>query len=79
MADLRNYSVARLTSANVNVPRWTISCTVVDSATGATLADFTGANALSFPGVLATLTATQRNDLMEALFTRIALIRAGEV
>lgn len=77
MPDLQNFTVTAQAAANINVPRFTISCTVTDSQTGAVLADFTGANAITFPGVLTTLTAQQRRDLLDLIVTKIIFQKAG--
>ena len=75
MPDLQNFTVTAIGSASVNVPRFTISGQITDSRTGAVLRDFTGANAITFPNVLGTLTAAQRlkvlDLLAEALLRRI--------
>lgn len=63
MADLLNFAITRQSAVSLSVPRYQIACTVVDSADQSkVIADLTGANALSFPAVLATLTAAQRDD-----------------
>jgi len=78
MPDILNYSVTVLGAANVNVPRATIAARVVDSSNQSiVLADFTGGNALNWPGVLTTLTATQRQQLIDMVATTIILMRAG--
>lgn len=77
MADLQALSVTALGSASVNVPRATISALVTDSQTGAILADFTGANAIAFPAVLAQLTAAQRRDLIDLVVPWLVRTRAG--
>lgn len=78
MADLLNFAITPLSSANVNVPRATISARVVDSNDqNIVLADFTGANALTFPGVLSTLSAADRLELAQAIATWIIFKRAG--
>lgn len=65
MADLVNFTITKLANANVSVPRWTLSGRLVDSKTQQTvLADFTGANTVAFPGVLASLTAAQQDELI---------------
>ena len=42
-----------------------------------TIADFTGANAIQYPAVLATMSADQRATLMDQIAQTIVLIRAG--
>ncbi len=77
MPDLQNFSITPMAAANINVPRATIEAQITDSQTGVVLADFTGVNALTFPGVLTTLTAAQRRDLIDLIATRIIFMKAG--
>lgn len=77
MPDFQNYSVTRRSAVNVNVPRYEIQVRVTDSNTGATIADFTGANALMWPGVLSTLTAEQRDVLIDQIASMIINMKAG--
>ena len=57
MTVLQQYAVTRNgTVAIASFPRFTITAQVYDNA-GTLLADFTGANALSFPAVVKTLLA----------------------
>ena len=75
MPDLQKFTVTAIGSANISVPRFTISGQITNSRTGAVLRDFTGANAITFPNVLGTLTAAQQikviDILAEALLRRI--------
>lgn len=75
MPDLQNFSVTAASAVNVNVPRFTISCQVVQGAT--VLADFTGANAIQFPSVLSTLSAAQRRELVDLIANTIVYQKAG--
>mgnify|MGYP001575059924 FL=1 len=77
MPDLQNFSITPMAAANINVPRATISAQITDSQTGEVLADFTGGNALTFPGVLTTLTAAQRQELINLIATTIVFMKAG--
>ena len=77
MPDLQNFAITILGAANVNIPRAQISARLVDSQTGVLLSDFTGANALNWPGVLTTLTVAQRRYLIDQLANTILLMRAG--
>ena len=67
MPDLTSFSITPLASAPVTVPRATISGKVINPITKAVLADFTGANALTFPNVLGSLTAAERLELVEMI------------
>ena len=77
MPDLQKFKITALSAANVNVPRATIEGQICDSTTGAVLHDFTGANALTFPGVLTTLTAEQRRVLVERLASWLLMVKGG--
>ena len=77
MPDLQQFTITSLSSANVNVPRARIEARVVDSQTGALIADLTGANAITFPGVLTQLTVDQRRELIELVATWLIQVRAG--
>lgn len=72
MPDIQQFSITPLASANVTVPRASISAQVTTDA-GAVLFDFTGANAIVFPLVIASLSAADRLDL--ARYVAIWLIR----
>ena len=77
MPDLQEFLITPQASANINVPRATISAKVTDSSTGEVLSDFTGANAIQWPSVLTTLTATQRQNLIDLVATTIVMMKAG--
>lgn len=77
MPDLQNFSITPMAAANINVPRATIEGQVTDSTTREVLSDFTGGNALTFPGVLTTLTAAQRRELIDLIATTIIFMKAG--
>ena len=79
MADLQNFSVTTASAVSVVVPRFTIQAKVVDSQSGATLADYTGGSALQFPSILATLSAQQRQDIIDLIATLIINQKAGLV
>lgn len=70
MPDLQEFSVAPNGTATLNnFPRFTISAKITDSKTGAVLFDFTGANAIQFPGDLPTIlnTAAERRAFVETI------------
>lgn len=73
--DIQNFSITANSAVNVNVPRFTITATVLDGP--AVIADFTGANSIQFPGVLATLNAQQRRDLIDLIANTIIQMKAG--
>lgn len=68
MPDLQNFAVTKLSNQTINnAPRYQISCTVNNSSTGALIRDFTGANALIFPQVLATLSEAERVEMIQLI------------
>lgn len=76
MADLSVYSVTEdAVPATITVPTYTIEAKLVDGAT--TIADYTGPNALSFPGVLGALTEDQRSQLLDTIGNTIVDMKAG--
>lgn len=77
MPDFLNFSITDLPDITATVPRFRIECEVRDSQTSALLFDFTGANALTFPGVLTTLTAPQRKSLLRGLVRRIIQMKTN--
>jgi len=78
MADFLQFQITALSSANVNVPRATIEALVVDSDDQSiVIADFTGVNALNFPGVITTLTAAQRLELARMIAGWLLRVKAG--
>lgn len=77
MADIQNFLITPLTNANINVPRARIEATVNDSNTGTILADFTGVNALIWPGVVSTLSAEERRELVDIIAIWLIHKKAG--
>jgi hypothetical protein len=77
MPDLNNFAVTRTDAANINVPTHQFAATVTDSSTGATIADFTGPNVISWPSVLATLSPVQQDQIAQQIAQKIVLIKAG--
>lgn len=78
MPDILGFQISALGSASVNVPRAQIEGRVVDSTNQSTvIADFTGANALIFPAVVATLTAPQRLELAQMIAGWLLRTKAG--
>ena len=81
MADLQDFSIARNGSVNATVPRYTISAKVTESSYSPggppIIADFTGGNSLSFPGVLLTLTDDQRDEFINMIALWLIKIKAG--
>lgn len=77
MPDLQDFAVAPTGTKSVSVPTFAIAAKLVDSQTGAVLADLTGARALSFPGVLKDLSADDRRELFDLIAHWLLLRRAG--
>ena len=77
MPDLQDSSVSRQGAANINVPTHQITGRLTDSSTGATLADFTGTNAITWPGVLATLTSEQQDEIAQNVANQLLFWKAG--
>lgn len=82
MANIQQYSVTRSGTTNIqNFPRYVITASVEDTdpVTGlrVVIADFTGANALNFPAVMATLTPEQRDRFIELVSMWLVNVKAG--
>lgn len=78
MPDFLQFKITALASAAVTVPRAQIEALVVDSTNQSqVIADFTGANALIFPAVIATLTTAQRLDLARLIANWLIQTKAG--
>ena len=68
MPDVMEFSVTRISNASVSLPRWTIAGKLVDSKTQKqVIADFTGANAITFPQILTSLTAAERDEMVQMI------------
>lgn len=78
MARLQEYLITDTGRKNVpgSVPTFSIAGRVYDDA-GTLVADFTGANAISFPAVLVTLTDAEMRILEEMVATWLILTKAG--
>lgn len=76
MPSIRQFTVAPLVAVQVTVPRFQIEAQILDDD-GTVIADYTGANALVFPAVLATLTPAQRRLVLEGMLLKLLLYRAG--
>ena len=77
MPDIQNLTITPLANASISVPRFTIAGTVNDSRTGAVLFDFRGANAITFPNFLGTLTAAQRLEVIDLILEYLIHKRTG--
>jgi len=75
--NIDQFSITPLASASVNVPRAQVEGRLLDDATGAVIADFTGANAVIFPNVLSNLTAAERLEVLNLVINYIILKRFG--
>lgn len=77
MPDLKNLTITAGGTVTPTLQQFTVSVQVTNSQTGAVLADFTGANVLVWPNVLATLTVTQRRELIERVMWDVIRRRSG--
>jgi hypothetical protein len=77
MADFRNFQLTAQADASLTVARINIEATVVDSTTGAVIADFTGANAVQFAIRVPGFTAAQHRAIAEQLARDILHMKAG--
>lgn len=80
--NLQNFTVVRNGTVNIqNAPRYTITGQLQDTdpATGLPriVADFTGANAITFPGELANRTPEERDFLIQRLSRTLIEMKAG--
>lgn len=76
MADINQFAVIPDQSASqVTTQGQTITALITED--GQTIADFTGNNALRFPGVLDTIDANKRQELVTDMASRIVRIKAG--
>jgi len=80
--NLQNFTVVRNGSVNLNqAPRYTITGQLQDTdpATGRPriVADFTGANAITFPGELANRTAEEREAILLVISRMLIDMKAG--
>jgi hypothetical protein len=78
MPDLRNFTVTRGAGIQVTIPQYTISGQVVDSETQKTvLADFSGANVILFPQILASASQAQLEALLAMIVRAIITAKTG--
>ena len=64
MADLQNFTITPGAVQQITAPTYTLSGRLIDSTTGAVIADFTGANSLTFLQIFAALSAADRTQFM---------------
>lgn len=77
MPDLQQFSLTAQADASLTVARLTISGQVTDSATGAVLVDFTGANAVVFALRVPGFSAAEHRQLAALVGQRILMYKAG--
>lgn len=80
--NLQQFSIVRNGSVNLNnVPRYTISGRLedVNPETGLyeAIGDFTGANAITFPGELVSRTEDQRTAILNVIARMLIEMKAG--
>ncbi|CAB4174320.1 hypothetical protein UFOVP1028_28 [uncultured Caudovirales phage] len=77
MTVMQEHAITRNGTVSIaSFPRFTITAKVYDND-GTLLADFTGASALSFPGVVTTLTAAQQVELAQLIAQWLVTTKAG--
>lgn len=82
MAFIQDFAITRDGTVNIaNFPRYSITARVedFDSLTGLmiTLADFTGANAMSFPGEMRNRTPEERDHILRTIATMLVEMKSG--
>lgn len=78
MADLKNFTVTRGANVQVTIPTYSISGQVVDSTDQTkVLADFSGANAISFPQILGQASQAQLEALLQLIIRAIITAKTG--
>ncbi len=78
MADMLQFKITPLGAVSASIPRAQIEALVVDSANqSSVIADFTGVNALIFPGVITTLSAADRLELAQMIAGWLVNKKAG--
>lgn len=75
--DLQEYTITRISAAQMTVPRWTVSFHVTDSDTGEVVFDRTGANAITFPTILGQLTNAQQDEFVAHVMAWLIRKRLG--
>ncbi len=76
MAQMQSFSIVRAGHRNVPVPTYTITALVYDDDRNL-VADFTGANALSFPACLDTFTTDEMDEFLDMTAQWVVLHKAG--
>lgn len=77
MPDFQDFAVTRNGTAQLTVPVWNVELRVTSSRTGETIRDFTGANRLRFPHILAQLTEEQQDEFVRESLAWLIRKRAG--
>lgn len=76
--DIQNFTLTPNGTISVTVEQYTVSAKVVEPRRGgAVLFDFTGANTVSWPQVLHTLTDAQRQELIRNTLVWLLQIKTG--
>lgn len=71
MGDLSNFSITRNGSVTTSIPKFDITCDVVDSQTGAFIKNLSG----TFPNSLSNFTAAEIEEVFRALVLSLILKR----
>ncbi len=77
MADIQGFAITDTGKKNIpNCPTFTIAARVLDNS-GTVIADFSGANVLDFPSILATLTPQQIVWVEQIVSLWLVRLKAG--
>ncbi len=76
MADLMNFSIVRNGSVTVFVPRFTITCNVVDSSNQSNVLQVINT---TFPAFLTQFTTAEQEELLIELINRMIHKKAGNI
>jgi hypothetical protein len=67
MPDLKNFSITRNGNVTVSIPRYTVSCIVVNSASGETIRDLS----INFPNILANVPDNVLDELFKEFINMV--------
>jgi len=75
MADFQQFSVSRKLAATINTQTHELAGRIEEG--GEVIADYTGGNALQWPGVLNELSPEQQDEIVHSLAQTVMLLKAG--
>lgn len=62
MPDVKDFTITDIADASITVNRFRIEGRIVNSVTGEVIADFTGANAVTWPNIFGEFTGAERKE-----------------